>query len=217
MRNRWSSPRVQPRSVRTRKLAPELRGVGGGGGALAAGWRIGWGRTLGGPVGSSKLPSSGLKASAHPLSPRRAEWAHPHRSAPAGHALASTAPARTPETHTGTRARSHTPPSAQRLLPAAPPPVEPDSGMRAPERRLDGPGQEPSVPAGDQVGLASAGAGAGTPCLRPTPPRPPASAHLGTGAWSPKGREDPDCRACELAPRCRANPPGGGCRVPAGR
>lgn len=30
------------------------------------------------------------------------------------------------------------------------------------------------------------------------------------------GREDWDCCACELAPRCGANPQGGGCRVPAG-
>lgn len=82
----------------------------------------------------------------------------------------------TPETHTRTHARPHTPPSAQRLLPAAPPWIEPDSGDAG---HGAGAGAEAGpVRATDPLGLArirwgwpGAGAGAQTPQLRSAPPR----------------------------------------------
>ena len=182
------------------------------------------GQTPGTPADPPGSRPTGLKARAHPLPPWRARCALPTRTpigahrAPADHRCTCT---HTSETHPGTRACSHTPPSVQRLLPARAATGRAElrdaSTAQAVEQRLD----EPQEAAGgsDQrsagVGL-KAEARAGTPGLRPTPPRPAASAHLETEAWFPVGRKDRDCCACELEPRCGANPRGGGCGAGAG-
>ena len=182
------------------------------------------GQTPGTPADPPGSRPTGLKARAHPLPPWRARCALPTRTpigahrAPADHRCTCT---HTSETHPGPRACSHTPPSVQRLLPAAPPPVELNSGMQAPHRQWSGGWTNPrKQPAGSDQRSAGVGlkaeARAGTPGLRPTPPRPAASAHLATDAWFPVGRKDRDCCACELEPRCGANPRGGGCGARAG-
>lgn len=213
-------PPVQPQTVRTRKLAPELRGVGWGPSCGVEAWV---GTKPGGPRRILPAAVLGLEASAHPLPPGCGTCTPPptgaHRARTGRHCTRTHTPMEHTHpngAHTGTRARSHTPPSARRLLPAAPPPAEPDSGTRAPERRLDGPGQQPSVPAGDQVGLAIAGAGAGTPRLRPPRPAPRPPPIGGQRRGLQRGG-----RTLPLRMRTGAalwgDAPGGGCRAPAGR
>lgn len=158
-----------------------------------------------GPQGQRSPPSSRLR-DAHPhthrLCSQSTHWPalHPRTHTPR------------PETHTGTRARSHTPPTCR----AASGPA--DSGMlgSAPalERRL---GRPRAAASGSGRRTPAAGLGRGLELGLPGgQPRPAASARLGTEAWSPAGREGQDCRACELEPSWEANPLGGGCRAPAG-
>lgn len=94
-----------------------------------------------------------------------------------------------PPVPTHLHTRSHTPPSAQRLLPARHGRARPLSlGPPAP-RSCFGPG------------LDGAGPGAGARARTRGHTRPVASAPSGTGAWTPAGWAGRHGRACEQGPR----------------
>lgn len=126
------------------------------------------------------------------------------------HALARAAPAHT-QTHTNVL--SHTPPSAQRLLPAASPQLEPDSRDAGHGAGTGAEVGSARATAWDSAGKRcpgspQAGAGTWTPGLQSVPPRLAASSHWRPEAWSRGvGRGRGGCCACELERPFSPRPP----------
>lgn len=164
-----------------------------------------------------------LKASAQPLPPGLLDVHPPHTLIDAHRARTGPRCTRThtpKHTHEHARARTRLPLRSASYLPCRrgsnrTPGCRHSlgTGSEAGRTRSSGLQFRPRI----RWGWPGAGARAGTPRLRPAPPRPAASTHLRIEAWSPIGREGQDCCACELSPLYGANWPGGGCGVLVGK